>query len=248
MINATAGLSELHIQVISHDFEIDLNFLYPVCEKREGDAQWLKKKCMSNTFLTKFKSTCEAMCSTDDDFSNQNPEFCSTFREPESLEEIVKKCASLEYYRDNKEKCEVVEKIDLILEDQDSASNQKADIVDSIQRQTEKERKNIKKNTNQKKKKKANSKKKNKSKKKKKTEKIKKSKCNKPKYAAIHPKECKKIDMKSVLAKKCRKKKYKTKHKIRCTSIGRNDDTSTALNNEVINEATDKRCRKESFR
>jgi hypothetical protein len=107
------------------------------------------------------------MCSTDDDFSIQNPELCSTFREPESLEEIVKKCASLEYYRDNKEKCEVVEKIDLILEDQDSASNQKADIVDSIQRQTEKERKNIKKNTNQKKKKKANSKKKVKSKKKK---------------------------------------------------------------------------------
>merc|ERR1711971_1046758 len=220
---------------------------HTVCEKREGDAQWLKKKCMSNTFLTKFKSTCEAMCSTDDDFSNQNPELCSTFSEPESLEEIVKKCASLEYYRDNKEKCEVVEKIDLILEDQDSASNQKADIVDSIQRQTEKERKNIKKNTNQKKKKKANSKKKDKSKKKK-TEKIKKSKCNKPKYAAIHPKECKKIDMKSVLAKKCRKKKYKTKHRIRCTSIGRYDDTSTALNNEVINEATDKRCRKESFR
>lgn len=158
----------------------------------------------------------------------------------------MKKCANLEYYKDNKEKCEVVEKIDLVLEDQDSASNQKADIMDSIQRQTEKERKNIKNQKNKNGKKKNNLKKKDK--KKKKPEKVKKSKCNKPKYAAIHPKECKKVDMKSVLAKKCRKKKYKTKHRIRCASIGRNDDTTTDLNNEVINDATDKRCRKESFR
>ncbi len=189
------------------------------------------------------------MCSIDDEFSNENPKICST--NPESLEEIVKKCASLDYYKDNKEKCEVVEKIDLVLEDQNSASNQKADIVDSIQRQTVKERKNIKNQKSKNDKKKKNKKKKkesNKRKKKKKSEKVKKSKCNKPKYAAIHPKECNTIDMKSVLAKKCRKKKYNTKHKIRCTSIGRNDDTTAVLNNEVINEANDKRCRKESFR
>lgn len=223
--------------------------VFLVCEKKEGDTQWLKKKCLSSTFLSKYGSTCQDLCSVDDEFSNENPKICST--EPDSLEEIVKKCANLNYYKDNKEKCEVVEKIDLVLEDQDSASNQKADIVDSIQRQTEKERKNFKNQKSKNEKKKKNSKKNNESnkkKKKKKPEKVKKSKCNKPKYAAIHPKECKKIDMRSVLAKKCRKKKYKTKHKIRCTSIGRNDDTTVVLNNEVFNEATDKRCRKESFR
>lgn len=197
---------------------------------------------MSSTFLSKYGPTCQDLCSSDDEFLNEHPEICSTFEEPESLEEIVKKCANLEYYKDNKEKCEVVEKIDLILEDQDSASNQKADIVDSIKRQTEKERKNIKNNKG---KKKTNTKKKDKVKK---IKKIKKSKCNKPKYASINPKECKKVDIKSVIAKKCKKKKYKSKHRIRCASMGRNDDTSTGLTNEVIQKASDKRCRKESFR
>ena len=90
-------------------------FFFTVCAKREGDSQWLKKKCLSSTFLSKYGPTCQDLCSSDDEFLNEHPEICSTFEEPESLEEIVKKCANLEYYKDNEEKCEVVEKIDLVL-------------------------------------------------------------------------------------------------------------------------------------
>ena len=80
----------------------------------------------------------------------------------------------------------------------------------------------------------------------KKSEKVKKSKCNKPKYAATHHAECKKIDMKSVIVKKCLKKKYQNKHKMRCSFMARNDHP--IKENEIFSEVIDKRCRKESFR
>ena len=219
-------------------FTLDL-----VCEKREGDTEWLKKKCLSKTFVSKYEQPCRDLCN-DDGLADLNPNFCTTERQPESIEEIVRKCESLDYYKDNKEKCQVVEKIDLVLEEQDSAANQKADIVESIQRKTEKERKSFKKQKIKNKKKKDLSKKKKK--KNKKSEKVKKSKCNKPKYAATHHAECKKIDMKSVIAKKCLKKKYQNKHKMRCSFMARNDHP--IKENEIFSEVIDKRCRKESFR
>ena len=207
------------------------------------------KKCATNIFNKKYKDSCQGLCK-DEIFSESNPKLCSTENDPESLQEIVEKCSKASYKRKNKEKCEVVERIDIILtsenpeeagvneEDGDDASDVKSDIVDSIKRQTQ-ERKNIQKHSNQKNKEKMKQLKgKTKS----------KSKCNKPKYAATHRAECRDLAaLPSVLAAKCRKAKYRAKHRARCQSLGSRDGDNEVFN-VVLSQVTDVRCRKESFR
>jgi len=74
-----------------------------------------------------------------------------------------------------------------------------------------------------------------------------KSKCNKPKYAATHPEECRNLQkMEKIIRNKCRKEKYRNKHKERCdmlTNAGKKD-----LANNVMDQVMDVRCQKESFR
>merc|ERR1711868_38872 len=133
------------------------------------------------------------------------------------------------------EKCEVVETIDVILtsgeqtdkdeeeKENNEASQVKNEVVKSIERQTQerknstktppKEKTKIEKEKKQKKNKNRESDKKSKSRnpqkkiKKEKPERM-KSKCNKPKYAATHPEECRNLQkMEKIIRNKCRKEK-----------------------------------------
>jgi len=80
----------------------------------------------------------------------------------------------------------------------------------------------------------------------KKRERISKSKCNKPKYKAKHPKECKESSTKlrKVLNLKCQKEKYRKKHGDRCKSLSDSHQSP----NEVGVEASNMKCKKEKFR
>ena len=270
------------------------------CDKKTGDKEWLKKKCLTKVFRDKFQSTCEELCA-DKKYSTKNPKACEFVvdknpEDVETLEDIVSKCKDVSYKTKNKEKCEVVETIDVILAsgeqtdkeeneviEDNEASQVKNEVVKSIERQTTQERNNMKKKPakdktkikreknqikeekkhNQKKDKKKQTQKKNKKesdkqnnknkgdKSKNQKKKVKsdreKSKCNKPKYAAMHPEECRNLEkMEKVIKDKCRKEKYRSKHKERCDMLknaGKKD-----LANNVMNQVMDVRCQKESFR
>jgi len=270
------------------------------CDKKPGDKEWLKKKCLTKVFRDKFQSTCEELCA-DKKYSTKNPKACEFVfdknpEDVETLEDIVSKCKDVSYKMKNKEKCEVVETIDVILAsgeqtdkeeneviEDNEASQVKNEVVKSIERQTTQERNNMKKKPakdktkikreknqikeekkhNQKKDKKKQTQKKNKKesdkqnnknkgdKSKNQKKKVKsdreKSKCNKPKYAAMHPEECRNLEkMEKVIKDKCRKEKYRSKHKERCDMLknaGKKD-----LANNVMNQVMDVRCQKESFR
>ena len=186
------------------------------------------------------------------------------------LETLVQKCKEESYKEDNEEQCKVVEDLDDSIENiktenqpedegeasspseleqdlvLDDPSRQKADIVEAIERQTnkkngEKKKKKNKKNKNKKKKKDEEG---NKDKKTKEESKMtKKTKCNKPKYASTHPEECKSSRLEEIFVEKCKKEKYRAKHQARCQVVTEGGDT-----NVVLDHLMDVRCRKESFR
>jgi len=98
--------------------------------------------------------------------------------------------------------------------------------------------------------------------------KVKKSNCNKPKYAAKNPEECKGLQrMNSVLVQKCKKDKYKKKHKERCKDLEDFTNKDADADQSVLCEQPkyrsmypehcsdsssfvleDVRCKKEAFR
>ena len=209
-------------------------------------------------------------------FANKNVKLCQSLEKPLpnddsfDLEVLVSKCKEESYREEHEEQCKVVEDLDETIENIetekqsedegetnspsqseqnsifDDPSRQKADIVQSIERQT------TKKNDEKKKKKK---KKKNKTKKKTEEERIKekttkeeskltkKTKCNKPKYASTHPEECKSLRLADIFVEKCKKEKYRAKHQARCQVVKEGGDTDIVLDNLM-----DVRCRKDSFR
>merc|ERR1711936_1118628 len=144
----------------------------------------------------------------------------------------------------------------------DAPSMQKADIVESILKQTDPaklkddEKKNQKKKNNKdnkaKKDKSKTKEKKDKTKEKKekkvKKEKKEKSKCNKPKYASTHPEECKSITrLDNIFLEKCKKEKYRLKHNARCKTVMESGGQETVAE-AVLERLMDVRCRKEAFR
>jgi len=73
-------------------------------------------------------------------------------------------------------------------------------------------------------------------------DKITKTNCNKPKYAAKNPKECKGLErIDNVLAQKCKKEKYKKKHKERCK------DLETFVETD-LDDSIKVRCQKPKYR
>jgi len=149
------------------------------CAKQKGDDEWLVKKCKTEVFYKKFKSSCQGLC-VNVLFSLKNPKICKEAAPSEneednieSLADIVEKCKKPFYKTKFKEKCEVVETIDTILdtdEEKDKidgtegkekevenennsidASKVKGDIVKSIERQTQERKDNPKKTSNKKK-------------------------------------------------------------------------------------------------
>ena len=223
---------------------------------RKGDSEWLTQKCKTKVFTNKNTKLCKSLnkpVPTEDSFD---------------LETLVIKCKEESYKEKNGEQCKVVEDLDESIEsietetksedegetdspsepEQDSIlddpSRQKADIVESIERQTNKknkEKKKKKKNTNKTKKTKEERIKEKKAKEE--SKKKKKTKCNKPKYASTHPEECKSMRLGDIFQEKCKKEKYRAKHQARCQVVKEGGDTDI-----VLDKLMDVRCRKDSFR
>merc|ERR1712037_1053328 len=236
------------------------------CSLRKGDSEWVTQKCKNKVFANKNSKLCNKSpkkpvpVPTRDSFDTLD------------LETLVKKCKDESYKEENEEQCKVVEDLDESIEsietenkeenegetnspsepEQDSVlddpSRQKADIVEAIERQTNKKNEEKKKKKNKKNKKNKKKKKKDEEKKKEKTPKEeskmkKKTQCNKPKYASTHPEECKSSRLEEIFVEKCKKEKYRAKHQARCQVVKEGGDANVVLDNLM-----DVRCRKESFR
>jgi len=111
------------------------------CAKQKGDDEWLIKKCKTEVFYNKFKSSCQGLC-VNVLFSLKNPKICkeaapSNNEEDniESLADIVEKCKKPFYKTKFKEKCEVVETIDTILinENSDEDKEEEKDKTDGME-------------------------------------------------------------------------------------------------------------------
>merc|ERR1712113_332601 len=155
------------------------------CKLRAGDTEWLTQKCSTKVFVGKNAKLCQSL-------KKSVPEVSSF-----SLNDLVIKCQKSSFKKANRKKCKVVETLDATVEEVnakdeemkeeeeeeegtvvnkiDAPSKQKADIVESIMKQTDPaklkddEKKNQKKKNNKKKKKKTKKEKKKKKKKKKKS-------------------------------------------------------------------------------
>ena len=250
---------------------------------RAGDTEWLTQKCSTKVFVGKNAKLCQSL-------KKSVPEVSSF-----SLNDLVIKCQKSSFKKANRKKCKVVETLDATVEEVnakdeemkeeeeegtvinkieedskiDAPSKQKADIVESIMKQTDPaklkddEKKNQKKKNNKdtkakkdksktkEKKDKIKEKKEKKEKKKEKKvkkEKKEKSKCNKPKYASTHPEECKSITrLDNIFLEKCKKEKYRLKHNARCKTVMESGGQETVAE-AVLERLMDVRCRKEAFR
>merc|ERR1739848_421015 len=92
------------------------------CLLRDGDIEWLSLKCVTKVFV------------------NKNRELCQTFKKSvtledesnDSLDDLVIKCKESPYKEDNKEKCKVVEALEVAANDITNANKQAEDEGEEI--------------------------------------------------------------------------------------------------------------------